>query len=190
MGGHTDPQTHKATAAAVTTYFNSYNQATAAATAHAVPSSSSSASSMFYQCLRDYTGVHYLGGRFLPKKMQDRLGLTLPLYDMRTPTQLYKYPPLVQGVAALPAAAPAATSTTSTSTTSASSLTDSGATTPSCSSCSSCSCASSWVLYVTEEGFPYYHQASSGDSRWATFSPPPSASFAPLPSPSEEEEEG
>ena len=42
--------------------------------------------------MHGYTGQHFLGGRFLPEKLQQKYHLSLPAYDINSPTQLYKYP--------------------------------------------------------------------------------------------------
>jgi NAD(P)H-hydrate epimerase len=40
-------------------------------------------------CMKDYTGVHYLGGRFMPKKLAVELDLKIPDYGP-SPTQIVK----------------------------------------------------------------------------------------------------
>ena len=42
--------------------------------------------------MKNFNGDHYLGGRFVPEKLQRKYDLSLPNYDSTSLTQVYKFP--------------------------------------------------------------------------------------------------
>mmetsp|Transcript_22486 Transcript_22486/g.32832 ORF Transcript_22486/g.32832 Transcript_22486/m.32832 type:complete len:450 (-) Transcript_22486:241-1590(-) len=80
------------------------------------------------ECMRAYTGVHYLGGRFVPPALVKKYNLHLP-----------EYPGAEQFVR----------------------LSEPSVTTD-----------SEWDLYVSPDGYPYYYNPNTQESRWAAFNSP------------------